>query len=233
MKEIYRTVLLKQLGVPSLNEIDLLEDRYMFRIMEKLKQSRAGHHIKPFEFMKYPTDEKLCIFTHFQEYIKRTENIHFSNSKLLISLIKPHGPIFTDSLVRWIKSVLVSAGIYANRFTAHSTRVTSSSHLLKRISQSQISLMQLDGKVKILFRSSTTDHKIILILKTVFQRLPIIHTQVAVVVILKCLSGILFCFSLTSCYVMNHEEALVFQAYLIFLLNTELAKREGEVTYAE
>ena len=82
--------------------------------------------------MKYSTDEKLCAFTHLQEYIKRTENTRLSNKKLLISVIKPHGPISTDTLARWIKLVLASAGIDIKRFTAHSSRAASSSHLDQR-----------------------------------------------------------------------------------------------------
>ena len=116
----------------DIRDMDLLEDRYIFHVKEKLKQSRAGYHIKPLEFMKYSTDEKLCVFTHLQEYIKRTENIRLSNTKLLISFIKPHGPISTDTLARWIKLVLASAGIDTKRFTAHSTRAASSSHLAQR-----------------------------------------------------------------------------------------------------
>ena len=116
----------------DIQEMDSLEDRYVFHIKEKLKQSRAGYHIRPLEFRKYPTEEKLCVFTHLQEYIKRTENIRSLNTKLLISFIKPHCPISKDTLARWVKSVLSSAGIDTNRFTAHSTRAASSSHLAQR-----------------------------------------------------------------------------------------------------
>ena len=116
----------------DIKEMDSLEDRYVFHIQEKLKQSQAGYHIKPLEFRKYPIDKKLCIFTHLQEYIRRTENLRLSNTKLLLSFIRPHAPISTDSLARWIKSVLASAGIDTNKFTAHSTRVASSSHLAQR-----------------------------------------------------------------------------------------------------
>ena len=116
----------------DLKEMDLLEDRYVFCIKEKLKQSRAGYHIKPLEFMKYPAEENLCIYTHLQEYIKRTENIRLLNTKLLISFTKPHCPISKDTLARWVKSFLSSAGFDTHKFTAHSTRAASSSHLAQR-----------------------------------------------------------------------------------------------------
>ena len=56
--------------VLDIREMDLLEDRYIFHVKEKLKQSWAGYHITPIEFMD-STDEKLCVFTHLQEYMKK------------------------------------------------------------------------------------------------------------------------------------------------------------------
>ena len=71
----------------DIREMDLLEDRYIFHVKEKLKQSRAGYHIKPLEFMKYSTDEKLCVLTHLQEYIKKLKISAFliQNYKLVSS----------------------------------------------------------------------------------------------------------------------------------------------------
>ena len=49
-------------------------------------------------------------------------------SKLFISYIKPHKPFSTDTLARWIKSVLASAGINTSVFKAHSVRGAATSH---------------------------------------------------------------------------------------------------------
>ena len=43
-------------------------------------------------------------------------------SKLFISYIEPHKPISTDTLSRWIKLVLASAGIDTSVFKAHNVR---------------------------------------------------------------------------------------------------------------
>ena len=116
----------------DLIHMDPFEDKYVFYIHEKLKQSRAEYHLKPLEFMKYPKEEKLCLVTHLHEYIKRTEHIRLQNTQLLIRFIKPHSPISKDTLARWVKSVLPLAGININKFTAHSTRAASLSHLAQR-----------------------------------------------------------------------------------------------------
>ena len=49
-------------------------------------------------------------------------------SKLFISCIKPHKPISTDTLSRWIKLVLASAAIDTSVFKAHSVRGAATSH---------------------------------------------------------------------------------------------------------
>ena len=82
----------------DLKHMDLFEDKYVFYIHEKLKQSRAGYHLKALECMTYPKEEKLCLVTHLHEYIKRTEHIHLQNTQLLIRFIKPHSPISKDTL---------------------------------------------------------------------------------------------------------------------------------------
>ena len=48
------------------------------------------------------------------------------------TVIKPHGPISTDTLACWIKLVLASAGVNKNKFTTHSTRAAASLHLAQR-----------------------------------------------------------------------------------------------------
>ncbi len=59
----------------------------------------------PLEFMAYPKETTLCILTHIREYISRTA----SNRKckqLLISYVKPNGPVSKDTISRRCKVVL-------------------------------------------------------------------------------------------------------------------------------
>ena len=69
--------------------------------------------------MSLPEDPSLCTMSTLAEYILRTEKLR-SSSKLFISFIRPHKPVTTSTVGRWIKSVLSSAGIDTSVFKAHS-----------------------------------------------------------------------------------------------------------------
>lgn len=116
----------------SIESMELSDLKCTFVITEKVKQSRVGIHLKPVEFLPYPEDEKLCVIKHLQEYIKRTKVIRKDCQQLLLSHVKPHGPASKDTISRWCKNVLKSAGIDVSKFSAHSTRSASTSFLADR-----------------------------------------------------------------------------------------------------
>ena len=67
-------------------------------------------------------DEEITkLQTTLAEYILHTEKLR-SSSKLFFSFIRPHKPVTTSSIGKWIKSVLSSAGIDTLVFKAHSVR---------------------------------------------------------------------------------------------------------------
>jgi hypothetical protein len=65
-------------------------------------------------------------------YIHRTAHLRDCDSdSLLISFIKPYHKVSTDTIARWIKTVLRLAGIDTSIFKAHSTRSASTSAATK------------------------------------------------------------------------------------------------------
>ena len=70
--------------------------------------------------MSLPEDPSLYTMSTLAEYILHTEKLH-SSLKLFISFIRPHKPVTTSTVGRWIKSVL-SAGIDTSVFKAYSVR---------------------------------------------------------------------------------------------------------------
>ena len=103
-----------------------------FVITEKVKQSRVGTHLKPVEFLAYPEGEQLCVVKHLQDYIKQTHVLRKDCHQLLLSHVKPHGPARKDTISRWCKNVLKSAGIDVSKLTAHSTLSASTSFLAEK-----------------------------------------------------------------------------------------------------
>ena len=87
-----------------------------------LKQARAGCNNPVAEIRAYPIDRRLCPLFVFKEYLKRTKDIRGKNKCLFISYIKPHGPVSRDSISRWLKSVMVSAGVDCSVYKPHSIR---------------------------------------------------------------------------------------------------------------
>ena len=112
--------------------MELLDFKCNFVITEKVKHNRVGTQLKPVKFMTYPEEEKLCVIKHLQEYIKQTQVLRNICSLLLLCHVKPHGPASKDTISRWCKNVLKSAGIDVSKFTAHSTRSASTSFFAER-----------------------------------------------------------------------------------------------------
>ena len=78
----------------------------------------------------FPPDRKLCFVNYLKQYDKVTKNLRQKTENtqnlLIISYVKPHKPVTSATIARWVKTVLSLAGI-DGAFTAHSTRGASAS----------------------------------------------------------------------------------------------------------
>lgn len=95
----------------------------------KLKQTRRGHHLEPLKFTAYH-EPKLCVITHLTEYLKRTMDKR-SDEALFISYQKPHKKVSKDTISRWVKEMMINAGVDPN-FVSHSSRSAASSYAVDR-----------------------------------------------------------------------------------------------------
>jgi len=79
-------------------------------------------------FPSFSSDKKLCPKEALKAYIARTESFRGEGKdKLLLSYVKPHGPISSSSVARWIVSLLKLAGVDTTIFKSHSVRSASAS----------------------------------------------------------------------------------------------------------
>ena len=111
----------------DINYIQDLDDRYRISFHEKLKQTKSGRHLTPIELLAFPEDKELCVVQHLREYIHRTDPLRKDHSQLLLSYVKPFKPVARDTVSRWVKQVLQSAGIDITKYSAHSCRPASTS----------------------------------------------------------------------------------------------------------
>ena len=52
----------------------LSTNKCIFKVTDKVKQTRVATHITPLLFFSYPGDDKLCITAHLKENIERFRN---------------------------------------------------------------------------------------------------------------------------------------------------------------
>ena len=111
----------------DINYIRELPNGYRITIQEKLKHTKPGKHLAPLDLLDFPEGPSLSVTLHLQEYLKRTNSYRGEHSQLLLSYVKPFKPVSKDTLYRWVKKVLNSAGINTDKYSPHSTRAASTS----------------------------------------------------------------------------------------------------------
>ena len=131
-----RTVMLLSLTRPS-RSVDLAKlnlvglrntpEGAVFLPTALAKQSRPGKEFKEFLFPKFAENEKLCPVQSLSLYMERTKALRGDATQLFISFIKPHNPVTSSTIARWLKLGMESAGIDTSIFKAHSVRSASTS----------------------------------------------------------------------------------------------------------
>ena len=112
------------------------ENCFEFALTEHLKQDRPGKVFGNVRLYKYPIKER-CVYETLEFYLKATEQCRNSTS-LLVSFIKPYKAVTSSTIGRWLKSVLASAGIDTDMYSAHSTRCASTSKAVATVSADMI-----------------------------------------------------------------------------------------------
>ena len=105
----------------DINYIQDLDDRFRISLHERLKQTKPGRHLEPTELLSFPEDKELCVVQHLRECK--------DHSQLLLSYVKPFKQVARDTVSKWVKQVLQSAGIDITKYSAHSCRAASTSNV--------------------------------------------------------------------------------------------------------
>ena len=105
----------------NVNKLEINRQEAIFDLDKLLKSNRTGDPLSSITLYSFPEDKKLCVVRAIKTYVSRTASRRKHN-QLLLSFIKPFGPISRDTLSRWTLTILKEAGIDIARFAAHSTR---------------------------------------------------------------------------------------------------------------
>lgn len=111
----------------------LTKSKLKFRIGDLVKQTAPNRHVNELAFRAYAPDRRLCIITVIEEYLRRTRPARGSCTNLLLTYGKPVKAASRDSIRRWTREVLKSAGIDTSIFSPHSVRSASTSKAVLRL----------------------------------------------------------------------------------------------------
>jgi integrase len=116
----------------KLEDITITETICRIVWKEKLKHTtpKKSNLGRILELSRY-SDPLLCVVRCLEEYIKRTEKMRSQKTvgRLVLCCQKPFGAASKDTIARWLKELLIEAGI--NNYGAHSFRGASSSAMLR------------------------------------------------------------------------------------------------------
>ena len=122
----------------SLKAMRVLPDGVQFNPVCLSKQSCPSRPLKPFIFPSFSSDKRLCPKKALQAQQQGQSPLGGEGKdKLLLSYVKPHSPISSCSVARWIVTLLKLAGIDTDTFKSDSVR---SASLLQ---QHQLELQQI------------------------------------------------------------------------------------------
>ncbi|KAM4795754.1 LOW QUALITY PROTEIN: uncharacterized protein WCC33_000837 [Rhinophrynus dorsalis] len=119
------TVLLCLISFRRVSDVRALDIRFRSFVPEGVKFcifSRTKTLSREIVYPAFPQKPQLCVVQCLQTYELATSNLRSLNShQLLLSFIKPHLPVSSTSLARWVRWVMHLAGIDTS-FGAHSSR---------------------------------------------------------------------------------------------------------------
>ena len=102
-------------------------DSVEFVFPTHIKQSRSGYKVPSVILNAYPSDSRLCVVTHLNIYREKTRSLRGVETKLFICYIKPYRGVSKDTIARWIRTVMMNAGLDVKIFKPHSTRSATTS----------------------------------------------------------------------------------------------------------
>ena len=118
---------LQTLKAFSMKSMTLTDTKCVFQINVPLKTTRPGRHTSALEFCEYTPSDDLCIVKHLKLYLNLTSPLRGDCDQLLITYSKPHRAASSDTIERWLKTVMTKSGIDTQQFGAHSTRAAAAS----------------------------------------------------------------------------------------------------------
>ena len=115
----------------DIDNIKIYEDKLIILPNSSLKH-KPSRILQAILYRKFNGNPKICVIECAKHYIEiRRELVPPEIKQFLVTYGKPHKAASDDTISRWIKNTISSAGIDIDVFKAHSTRSASSSKAKK------------------------------------------------------------------------------------------------------
>ena len=109
-----------------------------FTLGDPLKTSGPKRHLSQITFKAYAPDKRLCVHTTLVSYLKRTLDTRGKVTSLFLTTSVPRKAASRDTLRRWTRDLMGSAGVDLSIFSPHYTRSASSSKAARYLPLSTI-----------------------------------------------------------------------------------------------
>ena len=112
----------------DLHTMEVYESKIIFTYNRLHKSWRSRKKPLVIVFHSFKEDPRICVVKTIKDYIQRISSWRSpGQNQLFLSYIKPHKPICSSTIARWLKQTLSDTGINTDIFSAHSTRSASAS----------------------------------------------------------------------------------------------------------
>ena len=112
--------------------------RVVFHIKAPLKTSRPGFHMSEVAFDAFEPDRGLCVVDTIESYLSATADLRGDVTSLFIISRAPYTAASRDTVSRWVRSLLLEAGVDVGQFAPGSTRHAAASKAAGKLSVEDI-----------------------------------------------------------------------------------------------
>lgn len=119
----------------DIRNLELGENYLKIRIAELVKQSRPNRGVPEFYIESFNSNSQVCVVQTIRCYLDKTRHLRADTChQLFVATQKPHQAVSRATISRWVKQLLVCAGIDMTIFKPHSTRSASTSKAATKVS---------------------------------------------------------------------------------------------------
>ncbi|CAL8071331.1 unnamed protein product [Orchesella dallaii] len=103
--------------------VKIFSDYIEILVPDRIKTSGLNKVQPCLVIPKFDQTPTLCVMSCLLHYIEQTESLKYKNTdSVFVGICKPHKEVCSQTISRWLKSVMKSSGVDVTVFKGHSTR---------------------------------------------------------------------------------------------------------------